>query len=524
MERLSAAQVREFNDPRAFATTRSEPSLETQSSRSRRLATDSLERSYSLLLGGANRLEELSFNLQSMLDLAEEGASQRNLPAHRYDELYGKLRSLSAGFDQVVQATEFDGKAIFDGREIVLHTGAQSIELEGINLAGAGEDSLDLIKQPEGARVFVSYDLATQIRNQNTGLTGLDIAEARGIPRTDGLPELADGKYQAKITYQGPESTVELRDAFGGLVERLEQVDLSGNGTELVSFKAGVQLEIEKTQLLESFDKWDWENDGPVSLYADLDYEHVFFHELQDGNPPLQQSAEASFLHKADRVYDSPAMNLLKVEPNGVGAGQVALDAGTYQLKLKLRSGEGVAGAASVAELYDTDGRLVARRGGLDFSSEGKHRFDMGVGLRFEAEIKGPELLEDGKTIQGTVQYTPSDTVERDFDFEAYAERLRAARETVDTQLEVFAEAELQVLQLYQNSRSGASAAAGNGLAASGGIALGLISGRGDSSANAIFNAGAASAQLSVTGMQLLNTTAGLGTQGNIDVTALLGL
>jgi hypothetical protein len=124
MDYLTTSQIADFNNPMAFARTRTTRVGQTEigSEHQRTVRTGDIEESYRLVLGATEKLEILSGNLNTMLDLTNSG--MRNLSnSRKQEEIYGKLRSLSAGFDQVVEAIRFDGESIFTNKPIVLTQG-----------------------------------------------------------------------------------------------------------------------------------------------------------------------------------------------------------------------------------------------------------------------------------------------------------------------------------------------------------------------------------------------------------------
>ncbi|KAF0096160.1 MAG: hypothetical protein E1N59_127 [Puniceicoccaceae bacterium 5H] len=513
MERLSSTQIREFIDPMAFTKTRSTETTSAESAREKRIVTSSANESLSLILGAIGRIEDLEYNLQSMREYAVAGA-KGGLSDYKYDEYYGALRSLTTGFEQVVGATTFNEKALFDGRDIVLNTGSSKIDLNVNSLNLSGEDSLDLIKRPSGAKVTVGYDVATLVRNQGSGLRGLDISDAKAVERTDFLPELEDGTYKLEIIYEGPGSSIELRDQFGKLLETKEGVDLSGSGQEKVTLDSGIELTIDKLQLLQSYDKWDYENDGPVSLYANLDYQKVYFHELQDGEEAANQTSSVEWNFKGTRDYTGPAINLLDIETNGIDTDKAELDTGVYNMKVIYK------GEKSVVELYDADGMLKSRVGGIDLTGDGEHDIDLGTGVRFTFENNGYGP-NDEKTLHATFNYTAADQYKRDFDFQDYIAKIDSALEVLSEQKQVFEDAQSQVTEVVQlqqgvSSGTGAGAGAAAMLGAAGGSSsvLGLLGSAGGNSSifGAINGSGSATSQLNATATQMLSTLGSAGT------------
>lgn len=502
MSFVSPSQIAEFIDPRAFSvkrtTARGLTEIETNQ---KPITTSDANSSLSLLLGAQQRMDQLRTNLQGLLDLSLEGA-QGNLRDSKYDEIYGKLRSLTAGYDQVLDASTFKGEPLFDGRSWEINNGSQRASVEIPSLYLEDENTaFNLISRSAGATVDVSYDPATRIRNSFSGLVGLDISDSIGIERSDGLPELKDGKYRLEIEYNGPDSRLILSDEFGGKIETLTGVDLTGTGIESIDFKAGIRVEIDKLQSSQNFDKWDYLNDGPVSLFADLNYERVSWHSLvgDDRNP--ESTAEAEWSFKAPRKYTSPAVNFLEIENNGVSALTGELPGGNYKLTVKYN------GANSILEVRDAFGRMRQRIDKLDLSADGKHSIDTGVGVRFTFENRG--YGTNKTTVNANFDYTPvSANDARDFDFLAFGQRVVGAIELLDEQLLTVDSqiASIQELVRLQRGQAGGP----NG----GAVSL-LSSAGGNSGIFGLLSSAGVQSRLSVSGAQLFaNINGAISAQG----------
>lgn len=496
MEYISPSQLQSFLDPRAFAVSRTAArgALDVTESVIA-IESEKTNTTLNVLLGAEQRLADFRTSLQTMLDLTIQGAKSGSSD-RLYDEAYGKLRSLTAGFDQVLEATTFGGKVMFDGREWKLDANGQPVELEGMDLRAAG-DNLGLVERSEGAKVTVGYDAATIIRNSNSGVVGLDIADAVGIPRTDGQPELESGKYHVEIEYNGPQSRLIFSDEFGMKIEELTDIDLTGSGIDLIKFKAGIQISLEKLKTTIGYDKWDYENDGPVSLHADLNYERVAWHTLAGDTNRADAVAEAEWTYKGTKDYSSPSLNLGDINPNGVISGAQELAEGSYSLKVKYR------GEKSIVEVRDLNGMMMLRMNDVDLGPEsGTYTIDTGKGVKFTIENTNFGYQE--KEINATFNYKPTPANNRDFDFLAYGERLVDAIAVVDEQLSSVTSSIEQIQErsaLARGQTSGSSSI--TSLLGGGGSVASLLSG-----ANV-------SARLNVSGMQLFSSiNGGVSTQG----------
>ncbi len=492
MQYLSTSQIREFLDPRAFSVPRTEArGAAPVSEILKPVVAANANSSYSLLVNAQDRLTDLRHNLQSMLDMSIQGARGK-ISDRKYDEIYGKLRSLTAGFDQVLDASTYRGEKLFDGRPWEIHNGAQKDVVDPPSLYASSSEAMGLVERKEGALVTVGYDAATMIRNAYSGLKGLDIASVVGIERGDGKTELENGKYRLQIEYNGPESRLILSDEFGLKLEEVNNIDLTGSGMEIVNLKSGLQFNIEKLQTSLNFDKWDYEKEGPVSLYADLQYERVSWHTLAGDTTTADAVASTEWNFKSNRKVSSPALNLLDISTNGVGNLDRELKAGNYSLKVRY------AGEKSVVEIRDVNGLMIKRMGGVDLSGSGETSIDTGMGVRFTIENR--DFDRDTGVLNATFQYTPAanDASARNFDFISFGQRLIGAIEVLDEQMmtidsKIERILEIQSLQRGQ-SPSGSSATTLLGGAGVGGSLLSML------------NGGNVQSRLTVSGMQLFSS------------------
>ena len=146
MDYLTTSQIADFNNPMAFAKTRTTRVGQTElgSLYRQTVRTKDIEESYRLVLGHTEKLEILSGNLNTMLELTNSG--MRNLSnSRKQEEIYGKLRSLSAGFDQVVRLSALMGE-YFTNKPIALSQGpgTRDLLIDPVSLLTHGEGSLNL--------------------------------------------------------------------------------------------------------------------------------------------------------------------------------------------------------------------------------------------------------------------------------------------------------------------------------------------------------------------------------------------
>ncbi len=516
MERLTTSQIQDFNNPLAFARDRSRRVGQSLVSArfSNTLRTGDIEESYRLVTGANERLETLAGNLQTMLGLANEGqrirGNERNL-----QEVYGKLRSLSAGFDQVVEAIKFNGAPVFDGKSLFLDLGPGSrpISIEASKLLSYGGDSLNFSESEPTAKASIRYGLDDIAVNQAYTLVGLDIDGASYIPGSNSALELEDGKYKVKVTYLGANSTVEILTQEGSQIDKKEGVDLSGSGREWVDFDAGVRFSFAKEQILESVDKYDFETKGPAFLTATLNYDRVDAHTLRTSEATIT-SENVEFLF--DPVMTDPGGGSLraanpKVTPTSPGKTQ--LTTGNYTLEVEYR------GENSFLRLTDALGRLQGYQFGVDLSGEGTTKIDLGVGLSFELE--NSSFSQDSNFTIPIKYERPAPAIE-DFDFREYAKKLEAAIAVVEEEANAMLEATAKIEEYNQLRNSANNSAVPNSQTLNASGALNMLTQ--PASGPVLYNAAAAGARTNLLANQMFATTTAFPTQANQSPEALASL
>lgn len=382
---VTPSQVQRWLDPFEFAKPREVKEADARVSifaeeKPEYVKTEDIDASLRLLTGAYERLETIEGNLKSMLDLANEASLSRRISDSKREEIYAQLRSLSAGIDILADQTRYDELKILDGSKVELADGSGAPTTLTIgNMATSGLDSL-LISRKERAGIgTVFYDEAVLERNSRSTLVGLDISEVNSVRPQAGMDELEDGNYTVKITYAGPDSTIELLDETNNVLGKQENVDLSGTGQELVNLGVGVQLSIEKENQREAlgvelFDKYDYRSYGPTELYAKLNYQRVLTHNLDAGHAPapkrasLSNSTEAVTANGAGNLYFG---GVAMAEPQN---GRSELAEGRYTVEVRYN------GETSNLFLRDANGRLIDAKTRVDLSNSGLHnvRFDSG--------------------------------------------------------------------------------------------------------------------------------------------------
>jgi len=505
MDRLTTSQIADFINPLAFARQRDSRIGQTaigQAGASGPIRTQDIEASFRLITGASERLETLEGNLQTMLELAN---SARFVGDNllKEQEIYGKLRSLSAGFDQVVDAIQFDKKTVFTGDTVYLDlgNGVRPMELDVAKLKTYGEDSLNLSLSEETAKIDISYSTSDQILNETYDIFGLDIEAASYVQGSNPALELETGTYKVQISYAGPDSTVEIRSNEGAIIERKEGVDLSGSGREWVDFDSGVRLSFEKDSFFSSFDKYDYETNGPAQLVATMNYERVEAHTLRtEEGPPDSQNVNLLYSPSVSDGTGSLSVSGTSVSP--VDATKQALKSGAYIVDVEYR------GSDSIVKVTDGLGRLKAFETGVDLSAEGSHELDLGLG--FTINLEKDQLATNGMQLSIPLTYTQRGDDLDDFDFREYARRIQEAIEIVQEQREIVAGASERILEVNQLRNSATTSGIPDIATLNSSGALSMLSGGGS-----LFTPMSSDARFRVLSEQLFASTTALPTQAN---------
>jgi len=516
VERLTSNQIKDFNNPLAFARPRTlragQSDLDARSQRT--LRTGDIEESYRLVNGAAERLETLAGNLETMLGLARDGQRVRG-DRRKLEEIYGRLRSLSAGFDQVVEAIRFKGTTVFDGKPLALSlgAGARPITLEASKLLTYGEDSLDLSRSNPTAEISIRYGVDDAILNKSYNLVGLELETPEYIEDSNSALELEDGKYKIKTTYLGANSSVEIFSEEGALIERQNGVDLSGDGREWVDFDVGIRVPFAKEQLLQSFDKYDFESNGPAYLNATMFYERKESHTLR--TEELDDTPDAATF-RFDPVLGSDGGGTLKASNPRIGPvrnGSNALESGAYTIDIEYL------GENSYARLTDSLGRLRGYQFDLDLSHSGRTQVDFGVGLTFQIDN---DNFNGSGGLSIPVAYTRKPPAIDTFDFREYADRIEAAIEVVREERIAMEEAKTEIEEVNNLRNSANSRSVPNAQTLAGSGALNILAQ--PAGPAGLFDPAAASARTGLLANQLFATTTAFPTQANQSPEALASL
>lgn len=376
---ISPSDLRLWLDPYTFSssrTTASASAAETSAVNSRRepyLQTDDLDASLRLLEGAYGRLETILGNLTTMEDLLNDGINRRNIDDEKRDSIFAQMRSLTAGIDQLVEQTRFDGKTVLDGRtvELVDSISGRTRSLELPDFRSYGLDGLGIARKVKGAFPQIFYDQDVLRRNEGSTLVGLDISEAREARVQPGRRELPDGDYLVEITYFGPNSTVKILSEDGNsTLASIPNVDLSGDGQELVDLGVGVELSFEKENGPdldgeEFWDKYNYELLGPTTLYAKLNYTQLLKHNLYGRESEVVRKAELYNSERAEGINGRGSLSFGGAAMAPPEEGRDALGPGTYEIEVRY------AGERSNILLRNEEGRVIDTIAGIDLSQPG---------------------------------------------------------------------------------------------------------------------------------------------------------
>ena len=514
MGELSIQDILDYNNRNAFTRVRSDSvsasstfieSLADASKQS--LRTKNLSESYSLLSGLSDRLEMIRANLTTMYEYARAGTSATGTSR---DEYIGLLRSLSGGIDDIVDATVWGGETTLDGKTLNLSmsqssTGA-SKKIQLGTYYTSDEDGLNLTSQPASGTAGVFYDYYSAYRNQQAGVVGLDISEAFGSEVASTKNELETGTYRLEISYAGPDSSITIKDLTGGIINKVDGVDLSGTGQELVDLEVGATLSISKEQILQSIDKYDYENEGPATLYAVMDYERVYRHELSQDD--FTEFTERELSLGYNRKLSDGEGGSLKIDSlimSGLEPDTTGLASGSYSLRVNYR------GESSSVEIRDSKGRLQYLNYKVDLSGSDPVKIDTGKGISFT--IDNNNFADSSGQMIAFFDYQAESNNNDDFDFSAYAAKIEAAIEKVDNDLDTIlaAQDEIVLLNSYTNGTYAQSAET-----SAAGLVTSLIAGQMDSTSSAIFSYSSGNA-LSLAADEIFqNTASAMSVQANV--------
>jgi hypothetical protein len=507
MERITRSQIRDFNNPLAFARDREARlgQVAVESSSSRNFKTSNREASFRLVTGAVKRLETMKSNLEMMLELSKTGRSTRT-GTLKHEEIYGKLRSLSAGFDQVVESVRFDGNPIFGGNKLSLNMGSGSrpMTLEASKLFTFGEDSLNLSTSKETAEITIFETVDDAILNQNSNPTGVSLGGASLIEGSNSALELDNTSYKVKILFTGNGSAVEILDRFGSLVERQENVDLSGEGREFVDFDVGVRLQIDKNPVIDALDDLDFNLDDPIELNSSILYRRLDSHTLRnDGSETAVPDGASLLFSPSLGNAESGRLNVSDPKLTPPSENTEAFESGYYTMDIQYR------GENSYIRLTDALGRIRGFKFDVDLREENTTvNFNGGLSVN----IDNTGFAENG-SLQASIELNRTPPAIDEFDFRKYSTQIEDALALINEELTKMEDTAIKIQELnaQRNPWAQANMATTASLRAS--SSLNILAG-GANGPLSILNSNT-SQRFAQAANQIFSTTTALPTQAN---------
>ncbi len=511
-------EIADFNNLNAFAIDRITSASDTLSL-DRNIRTDRVGQSLALVNQIIDRLGTVESNLINILDFTIAGDSNTISDAER-DKFYGIIRSLTAGIDIFVRDFTLEETPLLDGTSLNLATGSTPLRLNLDSVSTYKDGGLNLSRKEDGAIAKIDFDLLSLLKNTQSNLLGLDISEANYKKPATGETELDSGKYQLRITYEGPASTVEITKLDGSVIKRVENVDLSGEGQELVDTGVGVELSFEKTfiKTLLGGDKYDYETLGPTTLYAVLEYERKSTYVIRNEDNKINSTSTVK-LQSSGSVNSSTGTLGLSVERSGVRPDKTEFESGQHRVEVKYN------GSDSSVWVYNTRGVLVGLERNIDLSQQGETTINLGSGVKFVFD--NDNFGTEKRTFSQFFDYQKAQKASSVFDFKEYQDRVLDALVAVQNQIFALQDAAEQLtLQGQLANPLTRSSAFGGSAVAAGQSASSIIAGAVDPTLNGILSPSQADAEFSLTAATIFqNTSAALSAQGNfteVDLNKLL--
>ena len=429
---LTTTEIRDYNNLNAFSMKRNTAKIVGAQSvkpeisdPQKNLKISTFEESLNFLAGTQSRLDMILQNITSMQEIAEE-ANGRNVPTHKKEEHFGKLRSLSAGIDQIVEQSLFKKEPFMDGRKVVLvdsSSGNSNKTLDFSNLYTFGQDSLALGEKNASAETGVSYGFATKLHNQSSNLIGLDISSTEASSIATGNLELDTGNYQIEFLYEGADSTIILTDLEGNEKARKEGIDLSGDGQEIVDMGVGFKIFIDKENPFgDTLDKYDYETLGPTSLKADFSYKRNFQHFLRSGEESITET-KVELEYNVPVVEGESQLKVSNIASTTVSSGFNQLETGKYLIEVEYHSDN------SRVRLLSPDGGLMGLHF-IDLEGTDTHSIDLGVGVSID--IQNLNFSQEGATTTVRFDYQKSTQNAEDFSYDSFQNRLEEAANQIN--------------------------------------------------------------------------------------------
>lgn len=425
---LTATQISNYLLTNTFSTERTTASNLTSalSSKKTKVATEDIDETLKLLKGSSSALDKVLTNLKEMQEIASS-ITKRSSTAVR-EEAYAKLRSLSSGIDDIVDKTTFNGNKLFGGSALDLTSAGQYSHMLLDNLTTTSGD-MGLAESETGSDAKVYYDEFCVWNNAMVRLTGLDISGAKGSEVDPAVGELESGEYSVEVDYAGPKSSVIVKKTDGTEICRQDNVDLSGSGVTTVKFGCGVALTFDKTMIEgATVDKYDYENEGPAVLYANLSYKRVNTYQLAGAREETGRSASLDVTGKAATDSSGRSFSIASAGLGAVGKNHTEAATGTYRAEVYK------VGDYASAVLYDGWGRVVGGLSDVELNKDGTTSLDFGNGVVLSVK---DENMTGNAVLKATVSYAQAVNAYDDFDFSKYANAITDAISSVTDQQKV---------------------------------------------------------------------------------------
>jgi len=425
---LTAADIASYLQTNAFSTERTTDinRLLRTATRKDSVPTKDISETLKLLNGSSKKLDTVTSNLKEMLEISQS-ITKRSSESDR-QTAYAKLRSLSSGIDEVIDATTFNKQKLLNGAELNLASAGQYSHLKLQDLSTTNAEGLNLASADGGADIDITYNEFCIWNNAMLHIKGLNITNAKGSEVDPAAGELETGDYVVEVDYAGPKSSVIIKSTDDTEISRMDNVDLSGSGVTTVKFDCGVSLNFDKTQIEgSSIDKYDYEKKGPAVLYANMSYARVNTYDLSGS----QEASDRAVSIGVQSPASKDAGGTFSI--GGVGLGAVATGrkeaaTGTYSVEVYK------VGDYASAIMYDSWGNVVGGLSDVELNANGSTSLDFGNGV--VASVKDGGFI--GSTVQkATVEYKQAVNTYDDFDFEDYTKTIQSAIDMVGEQQDV---------------------------------------------------------------------------------------
>lgn len=490
LDSLSWSTILEYNQLNAFSTS-TDDVADTTLTKYDDVTTSTYKASSGLLSNLSTQLEKLKTNLQLMLNYSVDGIKANS--DKKKETAYAQIRSLSAGVDSIVSSYKLQGTTLLTGRDYELSYGSESpLKMTLDNLASSfdpddeGDDNigLQLATADDGADLSVSYDYLNTLRNSNVSLSGLDITDAYSVTGKATHEQLTDGEYQIEVKYSGASSTVYIEDLDGTVIDSLD-ADLSGSGQMELKFDCGVGLSIEKDSWAlsdDDVDKYDYETYGAVSLYANLTYDTVKQHNLDDGTGNKAVSTDDVTVTSGSKLTGTTGSVALSATTTSVASGRTAMETGKYTTQVRYN------GANSSVWLYDENGNLISTVRDVDLTKDAATTVDMGTGVSITVDPT-KDFTSSNRTYTSTLDYTASQDAYEVFDFDSYYDIIANAIDTIDENLSTVSDAQDLLESQYSIVQSALKTANSGNASATSNLMSVLSAGSSGVSATGLFSA-----------------------------------